>query len=284
LRFFDLHADTPYLCFEQNIAFNDFRLAVTPDKADFLTEWRQCFAVFVRDDAENPYSYYNEVLRDFKRQISGIKKPKIYYTLEGASLIDSTEKVFKIKKDGIRAVTLTWNGENKIAGGVNSQKGLSPFGAEVIEALNKNKICCDLSHLNKKSFFDVTDRAEYPFASHSNCSFICKNPRNLTDEQIKLIAERKGIIGLCFYPQFLSGEVFSSLYKNIYHLLSKGLEDNISVGSDFDGALMDKSLDGIDKIPALYGYLEQKGLSKNLLDKIFYTNALKFFDKTEDMI
>ena len=63
-----------------------------------------------------------------------------------------------------------------------------------------------------------------------------------------------------------------------------GLENNISIGSDFDGALMDKRLDGIDKIPALYDYLESKGLSKGLLDKIFYYNALKFFDKTEDMI
>lgn len=284
MRFFDLHCDTPFLCFEKNIDFNDFRLAVTPDKADFLTDWRQCFAIFVADDTENPYDYYSAVLKNFKRQIENLKKPKIYYTLEGASLIDSAEKVFKIKKDGIRAVTLTWNGENKIAGGVGSEKGLTAFGKKIIDQFNKNKICCDLSHLNKRSFFDVTLCAEYPFASHSNCDFICKNPRNLTDGQIKLIAERDGVIGLCFYPEFLKGDVFSSIYKNIYHLLSMGLENNISIGSDFDGALMDKRLDGIDKIPALYDYLEAKGLSKGLLDKIFYYNALKFFDKTEDMI
>lgn len=283
MRFFDLHSDTPYLCFNKNIPFNDFRLAVTPDKADFLSEWHQCFAIFVADDTKKPYNYYKTLLHNFKNQTYKLKKPKIYFTLEGASLIDDLPMVHELKSDGIRAVTLTWNGENKIAGGIKSSKGLTNFGREVIDELNKHKICVDLSHLNKKSFFEALYKARYPFASHSNCAEVSPHQRNISDEQIKAIAERQGVIGLCFYPEFLGEDIFLSVYKNICHLCDMGFEDNISIGSDFDGAIMDKSLDGIDKIPALYRFLEAKGLSARLLDKIFFANALKFFDKTEDM-
>ena len=63
-----------------------------------------------------------------------------------------------------------------------------------------------------------------------------------------------------------------------------GYENNIAIGSDFDGGIMDKRLDRIDKIPQLFEFLEEKGLEKPILNKIFYTNALKCFDKTKPLI
>lgn len=280
MRFFDLHCDTAYKCFKEGISFNNESLAVTPKKAEFLKEWHQCFAIFIKDDAKNPFALYKSIFENFKKELKN--KPDCLtpcFTLEGGSLIDSTEKVSVLKNDGIKSVTLTWNGENGIAGGVDSNKGLTAFGKEVVLALNQNNIFTDLSHLNEKSFFDVISLAKYPIASHSNAKAVCYHKRNLTDRQISLIAERGGLIGLCFYPEFLKGDVFEAVYRNIYHLLSMGLEDNISIGSDFDGADMLKSLDGIDKIPALLNFLEQKRIEKYLLDKIFYKNALKYFTK-----
>lgn len=267
------------------MCFNDQNLAVTPKKAEFLNDWRQCFAVFIKDDAENPYCIYRRMLENFKSKLK--RKPSNltpYFTLEGASLIDSKEKVLTLKNDGIKAVTLTWNGENRIAGGVDSDKGLTKFGKEIISALNQNKIFTDLSHLNEKSFYKAVEASDYPIATHSNCRELCKSKRNLYDEQIRLISEKGGLIGLCFYPEFLSGDVFEAIYQNIYHLLDMGFQDNIAIGSDFDGGIMDKKLDGIDKISALFLFLEAKRIEKRLLDKIFYQNALKYFDKSDIMI
>ena len=225
------------------------------------------------------------MLDGFKAELAD-KPPFLtpYFTLEGASLIDSGEKVEVLKQDGIRAVTLTWNGENQIAGGVKSDKCLTDFGKSIIKALNKNKIFTDLSHLNEKSFYKAVEIAEWPIATHSNCRALCDNKRNLYDKQIKLIAEKGGIIGLCFYPEFLRGDVFEAIYQNISHLLYMGFENHIAIGSDFDGGVMAENLDGIDKIPKLFEYLEEKGLEKSILDKIFYTNALKCFDKTKPLI
>ena len=137
----------------------------------------------------------------------------------------------------------------------------------------------DLSHLNDKSFFEVIDRAEKPIASHSNCRSVCDISRNLSDEQIKLICEKGGVIGLNFYPLFLGGNVFEKIYENIAHLLYLGYENIIAVGSDFDGAVMASELCDITKIFDLYVFLEQKGLDNSLLDKIFYKNAYLTFDK-----
>ena len=280
MHFFDLHCDTAYRCYTENLPLSDKSLAFSISAVDKFQSYRQCFAVFIRDDCRAPFDFYKAVLKDIKEKLK-IKPISLipYFTLEGASLIDSKEKVYELYLDDIRAITLTWNGENKIAGGVNSDKGLTQFGREIIGTLNSLKIFTDLSHLNKKSFYGAIECAEFPFASHSNCFSIKQNKRNLSDEQIRLIAEKGGIIGLCFYPDFLEGDVFLSLYENICHLLYMGLENNIAIGSDFDGGAMDKKLSTSADIFALWRYLECKGIEKEILYKIFYKNALNFFDK-----
>ncbi|MBR4073306.1 MAG: membrane dipeptidase [Clostridia bacterium] len=280
MELFDLHCDTPYRCYTENIDFWDARLAVSGKKGEVLSNWRQCFAIWIREEVQNPYNFYKSVLCDFRRKL--ISKPcnlTPYFTLEGGSVIDSTDMLYELKNDGIRAINLTWNGENRIAGGVNTDKGLTEFGAGVIKAMNSLKIFCDLSHLNQKSFYKAIELSDYPFASHSNCSEICPHPRNLSDRQLKAIGERGGIIGLCFYPEFSENDVFEGIYRNIYHILNLGLENNIAIGSDFDGADMAEKLNGTDKILALYRFLEGKNIEKELLYKIFYGNAVKFFDK-----
>ena len=199
------------------------------------------------------------------------------FSVEGGAVLENdSDRLFILKEDNIRFLTLTWNGENKIAGGVNSNKGLTDFGREVIGKMNRLKIGCDLSHLNKKSFYSVLEYAKFPLATHSNCGEICDHPRNLNIEQIKLLCEKKGIIGLCFYPLFLGGDVYQKIYENVFFLCDKGYENHIAIGSDFDGAKMDKKLDSISKITFLYDFLEQKGIKKDLLNKIFYENAYNY--------
>ena len=281
MNYFDLHCDTAYECCFKNKEFIKNDLAVSADKGAAFEKWSQVFAVWVRDDAEQPYKLYRTVLDEFKKKLNGISGNLTpYFAVEGGAVIGrDSDLLYTLKNDGVKYLTLTWNGENRIAGGSKTEKGLTRFGREIIKKLNSLKICCDLSHLNDKSFFAAIEQAEYPIASHSNCRAVCDVKRNLTDEQLKLIGQRNGIIGLCFYTKFLGGDTVEKLYENICHTAELGLEDNISVGSDFDGAETGNPVKTVSGVPALYQALFEKGIGGDLLDKIFYKNAQNYFDK-----
>ena len=286
MNFFDLHCDTPYECYFKNQDFFENNLAVSGEKGAVFDNWKQVFAVWIRDDLDEPYILYKAILKDFKEKLN--KKPDNltpYFSVEGGAVIeDDIDRLYEMKKAGICALTLTWNGENRIAGGSKTDKGLTPFGKRVIKEMNFLNMLCDLSHLNEKSFYSVIELTDYPIATHSNCKSVFDCPRNLNDNQLKLIAEKGGIVGLCFYPQFLGGDVYEKLYENIYHMLELGMENNIAIGSEFDGADMREELCDISGIRLLYAKLHEKGIDKLILDKIFYKNAenyLETFDKRQ---
>lgn len=284
MNFFDLHCDTPYECYVKNQEFSNNTLAVSACKGAAFSNWYQTFAVWIKDGCENPYGLYKNIIRDFKKKLENHPKNLTpVFAVEGGAVIENDiGRLCELKNDGIKLLTLTWNGENLIAGGSKTDKGLTDFGKNVIDVMNKLKIGCDLSHLNEKSFYAALERAEYPLATHSNSREICNHPRNLTTEQIKLLCQKGGVIGLCFYPCFLGcGDVFEQLYRNIFLLCDKGYENNIAIGSDFDGAEMDKKLDRIDKLPDFYRFLQSKGLKEELLSKIFYKNAENFIAKLD---
>ena len=77
----------------------------------------------------------------------------------------------------------------------------------------------------------------------------------------------------------MGGNIFEKIYENICRLGNLGLENNIAIGSDFDGADMSDELSDISKVPDLYAYLENRGISAGTLKKIFYENAQNYFDK-----
>ncbi len=281
MNFFDLHCDTAYELYKNCLPFQNSILSVTPNGSKNFDNWIQTFAIWIADNTPEPFSLYKNILCDIKEKLkTAPENLKPIFAVEGGAVLEEDcDRLDILKEDSIKMLTLTWNGENSIAGGSKSQKNLTDFGKKVINRLNKLKIATDLSHLNKGSFYSAIDIAEFPISTHSNCYEICKHPRNLTLEQIKLIAERDSVVGLTFYPPFLGENVFEGIYKNIVFLCEKGFENHIAIGSDFDGGQMDKTLDNISKIPSLYAYLQEKRLSKNLLDKIFYLNAYNFIAK-----
>ena len=288
MNFFDLHCDTPYECYFQKQPFSQNRLAVSAKRGRCFEKWQQVFAIWIKDGEKEPYRLYQSILNDFKRKLFPCPQNLIpYFAVEGGSVIEErTERIAELKKDGVRFFTLTWNGENRIAGGVSSKRGLTEFGREVITLLNREGIATDLSHLNDQSFYDAVSCADFPVATHSNCRSVCNVPRNLKDDQIRLIAQKGGLIGLCFYPSFLCGEVLDALYCNIRHLCKMGLEEFIAVGSDFDGAEMAREVSSLSDIPFLYVKLNEMGIQESILRKVFYENAdryIKTFDKRKGL-
>ncbi len=278
MRFFDLHCDTAYKMYTEKQGFYKNSLAVSGEKGEIFDSWFETFAIWLPENLENPFGFYENALSHLKQNLCGNVNP--IFAVEGGTVLENdVDRLYQLREDGIRILTLTWNGENAIAGGSQSDKELTDFGKTVIDKMNKLNIAVDVSHLNDKSFYDVIELSEKPLATHSNCCFVCDVPRNLSDGQIRLICEKGGIIGLNFYPLFLGENVYEKIYQNIFHLCDMGYENNIAIGSDFDGADMSYDLCDITKIPNLYAYLERKGFNTTILDKIFYKNAHLTFDK-----
>lgn len=138
------------------------------------------------------------------------RKFSVMYGLEGLKPIGTDLNNLRILYSlGIRSAVLTWNYRNLIADGVAERggTGLSNFGIEVVSEMNRLGMIIDISHISKNGYFDVMEFTKSPIvASHSNVRALCDHRRNLTDEQIKALAEKDGVLGICFYPPFVSKE------------------------------------------------------------------------------
>lgn len=162
-------------------------------------------------------------------------------TLEGCDAIG--QDLIRLKtlyRLGVRSVGLTWNNANAVADGILEPRGagITSFGKQVITFNNQHKLWTDVSHLSEKAFWDVIELAYYPIASHSNAKNLSPHVRNLSDNQIRALIEKNGMIGVTFVPEFLQEQGKATIYDVIRHvdyICSLGGENHIGFGSDFDG-------------------------------------------------
>lgn len=286
MDFFDLHADTPLLLDEgreENSAVDVI--------CHTFEKYIQTMAIYIRDNEIDGFDIYNRRICATKKfalsngiSIVGndaIPSCGIMLSVENAGfLADNTDDIYKLKNDGVKMLSLTWNGDNLLASGANGDSGLTAKGRDVIKLINQLGLVLDISHLSHKAALEAINLADRVVASHSCLYDIHPHRRNLKRDAIKALKEKNGIIGLCFYPEFLgSDNVFAQLEKSICYLCDLEMEDNIAFGSDFDGAKMTLKLNNTKQIPTLYDHFVKNGLKKSLLEKIFYKNAIAFFDK-----
>ncbi len=243
-------------------------------------------AIHFFKDEINKNNNYIKIAKTFSDISENIKNKKISGILgiEGGEAFEGNpENIYNLFKQGVRIFTLTWNYENDIGYGAATKidKGLKPFGKETVHILNKLNGIIDVSHLNEKGFWDICDISDKPFiASHSNSKNICGNLRNLSDEQIKEISRRKGIIGINLYPYFLenNGKAnFDSIIKHINYIINIAGEDVLGIGCDFDGIdILPSDISEISDINKLYKKLKLS-FNKIIADKIIRENFLQFF-------
>ncbi len=296
MELFDLHCDTIYECTSKGklLRENDLHLDLRRGLAT-LDKWVQTFAFWIADDlteGEQYESYQRQLsrFRDFSAQYAelapydgnvGASQCRYLLSVEGGGAIGADlERIRAFREDGIRIFTLTWNGANRLGGGVKSDSGLTSFGKEVIRELETQRIIVDASHLNRKTFFGLCEVAEKPFiATHSNAFQVCAHPRNLADDQIKELVSRGGLIGLNLFCEFLSSEnecKIEDFVRHIEHFLSCGAADCLSIGTDFDGATMPIWINGIESLEILFQNVV-KYFGKQIAEQIFFGNAARFF-------
>lgn len=208
-------------------------------------------------------------------------------TVEGGEALGGSLAVLRnLYRLGVRVLTLTWNHRNELGDGVmeDVDRGLTPFGREVVEEMNRLGMLIDVSHLGPVGVRDVLRLTEKPVvASHSNCYQLCPHPRNLSDEQIRGIAEAGGVIGATFVPDFVDPEVPSleRLLDHIDHMVRVGGIACVGIGSDFDGftGVLNGLEDAGEMINLIAGLLE-RGYKENEVEMILGGNLLRVIRET----
>lgn len=163
----------------------------------------------------------------------------------GYAIGQSLEALRELKtRHGIVYMTLCHNGDNVICDSASKTQhthgGLSAFGREVVRVMNDLGIVIDVSHAGEETVREVLELSRVPIvASHSSARALCDHPRNLTDDQIREIAARGGVVQVCLYAWFISkhGERASYLdaVEHIEHIIRLVGVEHVGIGSDFDG-------------------------------------------------
>jgi membrane dipeptidase len=211
-----------------------------------------------------------------------------FLTFEDGRPIDGKlENLEHYYHEGIRLISLTWNGENCF-GFPNAsdpeamQKGLKPFGKDAVRRMNELGMVIDVSHLSDGGFRDVAAISAKPFvASHSNCRALSPHRRNLSDDMIRTLANQGGVAGLNFAPEFVNRDITSKtstaalISAQARHMIAVGGIDCVALGSDFDGIQGDLEVSGVEKMYLLFDQFRRDGLSQGEIDKIAWKNALR---------
>ena len=305
MAYFDLHCDTVTECWKTGQGLRQNGLALSLCRGRRLSPWCQTFALFIPDDCrgQGAIDRYESLLALYRREIACnadlvapccTRGEILAATLDGrcaallaveggAALNGQVERVDALAADGVKLLTLTWNGDNELACGVRgSGGGLTPVGRAVVRRLAQVGMICDLSHLNERGFWEVAEMDLAPLvATHSDLRSVWEHPRNLTDDQFRAVVASGGVVGLNFYVDFLGPDPFEGIYAHLSRALDLGGEDAVAFGSDYDGAEVAKSLDTVDKTAFLWHYLLDRGVPESILQKLFFTNALRLFGKEE---
>ena len=312
----DTHCDTP-MFFPQGIHFEqrDPRILVDLHK---MTEGRQdatimaaylpqpkmgeTFSSKVAFDVQGPTEYANlifdkieEIVAANADYIALARTPGDLYENKrngrksimlgienGLALGGQLDNVKHFADRGVVHITLCHNGDNDLCDscrGCNTHDGISRFGEQVIREMNRLGLMVDLSHAGEKSFYDALDISQTPIVcSHSSCRALCDHPRNLTDDQMRRLAAKGGVMQVTLYNGFLVKDGEATILDAITHLEHAihvmGI-DHVGLGTDFDG---DGGIRGLRDSSELINFTRQllaRRYSERDVQKIWGGNFLR---------
>jgi membrane dipeptidase len=286
-------------------------------------EWMcQCFAIFVpwnppgkpaRHPAPEatPAIYFDKAYEAYLREMELNKdeilpaytsadieanyakgKMSSLLTVEDSVTLDGKiENVDEYFKKGVRMASITWNHENSL-GYPQSQdptehmRGLKPFGIEAVKRMNELGIAVDVSHLSEGGFWDVVKTTTKPFiASHSCARALCDVGRDLTDEQLKALGDKGGVVGVNYLAGFLhpvtdpqkdNDTSVEEVVRHLRHMANVAGIESVGLGSDYDG--MNSNLEWKDAGgQQLLVQGMEKAFTPDEIEKICYKNALRAF-------
>ena len=206
----------------------------------------------------------------------------------GLAIDGQLKRLQHFAQRGIVYMTLCHNGDNDIcdsARGNSTHQGVSAFGRQVIAEMNRLGIMVDLSHASEKTFYDALELSELPIVcSHSSCRALCDHPRNLTDEQMRALAAKGGVMQVTMYNGFLVKDGEATVLDALRHL-EHAIEvmgiDHVGIGTDFDG---DGGVRGMANAAELINFtrlLLSRQFSEQDIEKIWGGNFLRVMSQVQ---
>ncbi|MEK4029539.1 membrane dipeptidase [Pseudobacillus sp. FSL P4-0506] len=237
-----------------------------------------------------------------EKKLVETEKINIYLGLEGLTFMEDWEGETTLSKienaftylseHKIMHSIFAWNEHNFLATGtgadcVSSFKGLTDYGKIAVAYANRQNWVLDVSHLTETSFWDMYNTTNHPvIASHSNAKSICMHERNLTDEQIKAIAHRGGMIGLNAYGAFVDEEepTIDRFIDHAVYIANLVGPQHLAFGFDFVDYLHSydlgtaspvytKGLEDASTVPDLLEKMSKRGFTNAELEAISFENA-----------
>jgi membrane dipeptidase len=213
--------------------------------------------------------------------------------MEGADPLRNHEDVQYFFHAGVRIVGLAWK-RTAHAGGTGAPGPLTDLGRQTVRILDRLGIIHDTSHLAEESFWNLLEMTDGPvMASHSNCRAFNPTDRQLSDEMIKALIQRGGVIGINFYDKFLvPPEEFRKRKANLNDLLRHmkhicgiaGNTKHVAIGTDMDGGFgrdeIPEEIPSAGELPRLAEFLGNAGFTTQEVAGIMGENWLRFFQRS----
>jgi membrane dipeptidase len=208
---------------------------------------------------------------------------------------------------GLSACQLTYNTKNHVGVGCGEEGGLTPFGRELIGRMNARRMLIDLSHANMQTMAETIAASKVPVhVSHTACMAVHPNRRNTTDENLRALANRGGVAGICQMRPFLTPKKTDNLHAYFDHILHAidvaGIE-HVCIGSDRDHRVIEMSpeyiaelrkeegsqvtdselpyfiheLNGPRRMEVVWDGLVKRGLSERDAERVMGTNLLRLY-------
>lgn len=257
------------------------------------TEWDDAYiGRLLRSLAETCAEHGDEIslalsMKDL-RDNEAAGRMSAFLTLEdGRAVRGDMERLKYFYDKGVRLITLTWNYDNCF-GRANYRdeafgsrgSGLTDFGKEAVCYMNELGMMVDVSHLSDEGFYDVAAVSRKPFvASHSNARTLSFCSRNLSDDMIRLLAQKGGVTGLNFAPGFLAEDFnskdsrISRMAAHAKHIVNCGGEEVLALGSDLDGIEGNLEIASPDQMGLLWEALRHAGFSERQIELVARKNA-----------
>jgi membrane dipeptidase len=193
---------------------------------------------------------------------------------------------------GVRSITLTHNPTSWAAAGNAETRcggGLTCFGIQLVQEMNRLGMLVDVSHISERGFYDTLEASSQPvIASHSCCAALCDHPRNLTDAQLRDLAQAGGVVGITFVPMFIDAAwkhehwpqrpSVEQLLDHVDHAVQVAGIDHVGIGSDFDGG--GSVLPDAAEFPRLTAGLLARGYREADVRKVLGENHLRLLTQT----
>jgi membrane dipeptidase len=162
----------------------------------------------------------------------------VIFGLQNTTALEADlDRIAQLQNLGVRIIQLTYNVPNSAGDGalVTEDRGLSFFGAQVVERLEQERVLLDLSHSSTRTCLDAMAAARRPMViSHSGCRSIADHPRNKSDDELRRLADHGGVLGIYFMPYLrLSGQPFArDMLLHLEHAIDVCGEDHVGIGTD----------------------------------------------------